>query len=231
MSAVPAWLAWVEHILSLGGAALLAGWLLRWVGHYTSKHRELADMDKEIRSALTEAIGMQKEIRQAENEKFLAKMSVLEEQVATLQAGAGHRDQTIAGLRQQLDRVWIASALSTRIASVRTKELSANAFNMFHAQAHQIARRLGISAADLRDAPNAPQGSDLEDQENNASFLRGILYQQGEMIGSYETMAKIAAAVVPSFLAEQKKNPAATTRELLEKIADQISRGDLDNYG
>ena len=57
---MPTWAELIEHGLSLAGLIAIMAWAYKWISKFSSKQRELSDIDREIRQTLREALDTQR---------------------------------------------------------------------------------------------------------------------------------------------------------------------------
>lgn len=178
----------------------LGAWIVKWASLFMKKHRELNEIDKEIRGTLKEQVQLTKEHAQFIEEAYQREVSIVRSRLATL-------DAQLSAISDQLSEREYALQVIENVAAtaVEIPQRVEGVDEYFSAVVAVVAKR----------GTGAPVNPSRDDPTFLALWAAMII---AEMRGT----TTAATSIVPAALAEIRKNPRASGEQLRKAVAAGI---------
>ncbi len=222
------WLKWLEGGMSLVGLAAIITWLFRWVNKYSSKQRELSQIDKEIRTALREALEGQKNLREQDRELSSRQIETLKVEIEAFHREVQARMKDLASHDKRNAIARLAAGIAAKMAQIRFQERIRDAVNTYFRAASFLIKERGVSPETVLRlfVAGFHDGELPTSSEERLFFYLTLQFRCAIQLG---TALEISSSVVPALIEEYERNPNRSVTEIMETLGQKVRSGELDS--
>lgn len=216
-----------ENILSLIGLIALGLWLAKWIKGIFERQKDLSEIDKEIKIALRDSIGIQKDLHNLEKQKLQKELEDLSNQLSNFSQKLSKEKEVVQSISKSLE-------LGSKLAIKIHENLVLREVEETIKSCTQILGLLGSHGLIDKELvaqvlSNKKTDSDLGSSIGHdiAILVGKIFYRSGLTMGGTKAMT----LTIPSAISYSLQNPGAKSEEIAAAVAAAIRSHKLPETG
>jgi hypothetical protein len=193
----------------------------QWVSNFTSRYKELAEVDKGIKAALKEALDNQNSLNLTDKEYYRKQIAHMQDKVQAIETNLKNKEVTLEQLGKRYAIIQTLADLSKDTAQERADTLMKQSFDCFF-NAVQVLRTSGKIESSITATSIFAYADDTTNSDPNHKLLHYLALQIRYAI-QFSALATVASSTVPKVHRELVKNPHASLENIFNAHYTQVS--------